>query len=225
MTKNEFSAIQKLAGKNLCVAAICHANKKGDVSESQQRYYSALVRKYPTWSFVGCYADKKLADETEDVAGDIQQLLTDCYAGKIDLIFTKSRYVFKSNIQECISFIRTLREMNPPVGLYMDDVDFYSLRPDADLLLLCCSVTAEIESANKRRLASGVNFENINTLKAARAGRGFTQQQVADKAGLGIRHYQMLERGERDIKTATFCIAMAICKALEIAPESLLAYQ
>ena len=33
-------------------------------------------------------------------------------------------------------------------------------------------------------------------LKQARKAAGMTQQQVADKLGIGLRHYKKIERGE-----------------------------
>jgi len=76
--------------------------------------------------------------------------------------------------------------------------------------------------SNKKRFANATNLENLNPLKVARISKGMTQQQVADSASINIRHYQMFESMERDIKSASFSVAMAVCKALEIAPESLM---
>jgi DNA-binding XRE family transcriptional regulator len=58
-------------------------------------------------------------------------------------------------------------------------------------------------------------------LREARKGSNTTQQQVADKAKINIRQYQMFENGERDISNASFKITMAVIEALEITPETL----
>lgn len=47
-----------------------------------------------------------------------------------------------------------------------------------------------------------------------------TQQQVADKAGVQLRQYQRLEKGNRDIANASGKIMLSICKALKIDPYS-----
>lgn len=36
-----------------------------------------------------------------------------------------------------------------------------------------------------------------NNLKAARKAAGLTQQQLADKLGIGLRYYKAIESGER----------------------------
>ena len=58
-------------------------------------------------------------------------------------------------------------------------------------------------------------------LRAARMSKGMTQQAVADAAGIHMRHYQMFESGARDLLNASFRIACAICRTLDIEPESL----
>ena len=56
-------------------------------------------------------------------------------------------------------------------------------------------------------------------LKAARKSKGMTQQTVADAAGIHMRHYQMFESGTRDLLNASFRVAYAVCKALDVPIE------
>lgn len=49
-----------------------------------------------------------------------------------------------------------------------------------------------------------------------------TQQQVANKAGITLRHYQMFESGEREIINASFRVAMAVIMTLDINPENII---
>lgn len=46
-----------------------------------------------------------------------------------------------------------------------------------------------------------------------------SQQQVADKAKIQLRQYQRFESGERSIYGASFCIAISVCKALQLDPQ------
>ena len=61
-----------------------------------------------------------------------------------------------------------------------------------------------------------------NLLKKARRYKGMTQQEVADAAGVHMRHYQMFKCGARDLLNASFRIGMAICNTLDIEPEALI---
>ena len=53
-------------------------------------------------------------------------------------------------------------------------------------------------------------------LKERRITCGLTQQQVADKAGILIQHYQKFEGGERNLRTASFDVACRVLEALDL---------
>ena len=53
-------------------------------------------------------------------------------------------------------------------------------------------------------------------LRDARTKLKLTQQQVADKADITIRHYRMFESGERKLTTASFFTASKVLNALEL---------
>ena len=53
-------------------------------------------------------------------------------------------------------------------------------------------------------------------LKERRVTCGLTQQQVADKAGILIQHYQKFEGGERNLRTASFDVACRVLEALDL---------
>ena len=53
-------------------------------------------------------------------------------------------------------------------------------------------------------------------LKEQRVISGLTQQQVADKAGIMLQHYQKFECGERNLRTASFSVACSVLEALNL---------
>ena len=58
--------------------------------------------------------------------------------------------------------------------------------------------------------------EEKDILIEARKNLGLTQQQVADKACVAMRHYQMFECGTRKLSSASFWTASKILQALEL---------
>ena len=58
--------------------------------------------------------------------------------------------------------------------------------------------------------------EEKDVLLEARKKLGLTQQQVADKADVAMRHYQMFEGGKRKLSSASFWTASNILQALEL---------
>lgn len=61
-----------------------------------------------------------------------------------------------------------------------------------------------------------VTQDEKKILLDARKKLGLTQQQVADKASITIRHYQMFESGERKLSTSSFITASRVLRALEL---------
>ena len=45
---------------------------------------------------------------------------------------------------------------------------------------------------------------------------GLTQQQVADKAHIAVRHYQMFENGQRKLSSSSFWLAIRVLQALDL---------
>ncbi len=58
-------------------------------------------------------------------------------------------------------------------------------------------------------------------LRAARLKKGFTQMEVAARAGVDIRLYQRLEYGQRSIVRASLKTGLAICFVLDLDPMEL----
>ena len=58
--------------------------------------------------------------------------------------------------------------------------------------------------------------EEKDVLLEARKKLGLTQQQVADKADVAMRHYQMFEGGTRKLSTSSFNLASSVLNALEL---------
>ena len=61
-----------------------------------------------------------------------------------------------------------------------------------------------------------IKREEKDILIDARKKLGFTQQQVADKARVAMRHYQMFESGKRKLSGSSFWTASKILQALEL---------
>ena len=57
--------------------------------ENQAEVYTMQIKAALDWEFAGIYEDRGISG-TKEMRPAFQQLLTDCRAGKIDLILTKS---------------------------------------------------------------------------------------------------------------------------------------
>lgn len=74
------------------VAAYARVSSDKDAAEhsleAQIDYYKNYITGYPGWIFAGIYADNGISG-TKDNRPEFQRMLSDCRAGKIDLVITK----------------------------------------------------------------------------------------------------------------------------------------
>jgi DNA invertase Pin-like site-specific DNA recombinase len=69
----------------------------------------------PNWTLVDIYADEGISGTSLKHRDNFVRMIKDCEAGKMDLIIVKNVARFARNIVDCISYIRQLRAMKPPI--------------------------------------------------------------------------------------------------------------
>lgn len=117
--------------------------------ELQKQYYEELINNTPGWSFAGIYADEGISGTSLKKRDEFNRMIADCYAGKIDVIVTKSVSRFARNVVDCLTVVRNLAKLNPPIGVKFETEGFYSLDTTSELLLTVLSASAQDESRNK----------------------------------------------------------------------------
>ena len=100
--------------------------------ELQKNYYEDMVRRHDNWTLVEIYADEGISGTSLNKRDAFNRMITDCKAGKIDLIITKSVSRFARNIVDCVTIVRMLNAMRPPVGI------FFETEHNHKSALLCC---------------------------------------------------------------------------------------
>ncbi len=119
--------------------------------ELQIAHYGDMVSRRSNWELVGIYADEGISGTSLEHRDSFIRMIDDCLAGKIDLVVTKSVSRFARNIVDCISTVRTLRSLNPPVGIYFESENIYTLKNDCEMMLNFASSMAEEESHIKSK--------------------------------------------------------------------------
>ena len=110
---------------------------------AQVSYYNSLIQSNPEWLFCGVYADEALTG-TKDNRENFQRLLTECRAGNIDLIITKSISRFARNTVTLLETIRELKELG--VDVYFEEQNIHSISPDGEFMLTLLGSYAQEES-------------------------------------------------------------------------------
>lgn len=119
--------------------------------ELQKNYYEEFVLKHPNWTLVKIYADKGISGTSTKHRDELNKMLTDCRAGKIDLIITKSVSRLARNTVDCITMVRTLAELRNPVGVFFESECIFSLNEDTSMPLSFLASIAENESRIRSR--------------------------------------------------------------------------
>lgn len=94
------------------VAAYARVSSDKDAAENsleaQMDYFTQKIAERPGWIFAGMYADNGISG-TKENRPEFQRLLTDCRAGKIDIVITKSITRFARNTVLLLDSIRELK--------------------------------------------------------------------------------------------------------------------
>ena len=111
------------------VAAYCRVSSGKDAMlhslAAQVSYYSELIQSHGEWEYAGVYADEAKTG-TKDTRENFVRLLSDCRAGKIDLILTKSISRFARNTVTLLETVRELKLMG--VDVYFEEQNIHSMR-------------------------------------------------------------------------------------------------
>ena len=119
--------------------------------ELQKKYYEDFVIHHPNWTLVKIYADEGLSGTSLARRDEFNRMITDCRAGKISMIITKSVSRFSRNVVDCISMVRTLAELAYPVGVFFESECIFSLKDDAQMALSFQATMAQEESHTRSR--------------------------------------------------------------------------
>jgi len=117
--------------------------------ELQQAHYRDVAESHPNWDLRHIYADEGISGTSLKNRDEFNEMIAACEAGEYDLIVTKSVSRFARNIVDCISLIRKLKNHNPPVGVYFETDNLYTLSESSEFMLSFLATFAQEESVKK----------------------------------------------------------------------------
>lgn len=120
--------------------------------ELQKNYYEDFVHKRENWELVDIYADEGITGTCLKHRDSFMRMIEDCNLGKIDLIITKSVARFARNNVDCIGYVRQLKAKNPPIGIFFETENIYTLDPKSEMALAFIATLAQEESHTKSEI-------------------------------------------------------------------------
>ena len=110
---------------------------------AQVSHYSELIQTHEGWQYAGVYADEALTGTNEDRA-DFQRLLSDCRAGLIDIVLTKSISRFARNTVTLLQTVRELKSLG--VDIFFEEQNIHTMSSEGELMLTILASYAQAES-------------------------------------------------------------------------------
>ena len=111
---------------------------------NQVSTYSKMIQDNFQWEYAGVYVDDGISGTGIKRRTDFRRLLSDCEAGKIDLILTKSISRFARNTLELLQVVRRLKELDVEVRFEKENISTFS--GDGELMLTILASFAQAES-------------------------------------------------------------------------------
>lgn len=134
---------------------------------AQVSHYSNLIQGRSDWEYVGVYADEAQTG-TKDSRENFQLLLSDCRAGKIDMVITKSISRFARNTVTLLQTVRELKSLG--VDIFFEEQNIHTQSAEGELMLTILASYAQEESRSasenqkwriKRNFEAGIPWNGV----------------------------------------------------------------
>ena len=145
--------ITKIGGRNTQpvkrkrVAAYARVSSGKDAQlhslSAQISYYNNYIGSRGDWELAGIYADEAMTG-TKENRPQFQKLLSDCRAGKIDMVIVKSITRLARNT---VTLLETARELKAlEIDVFFEKENIHTLSTDGELMLTLLASFAQEES-------------------------------------------------------------------------------
>ncbi len=135
------------------VCAYCRVSTDNDEQlssyELQLAHYKQLAGEHPNWDLRHIFADEGISGTSLKNRDEFNAMIEACKRGEYNLIVTKSVSRFARNLVDCISLIRMLKGLNPPVGVFFETDNLYTLSENTEFMLSFLATFAQEESVKK----------------------------------------------------------------------------
>lgn len=111
---------------------------------AQVSYYSGFIQRNPDWEYVGVYSDDGISGTRTKKREGFMQLISDCEAGKIDIVLTKSISRFARNTVDLLNVVRHLKRIGVEVRFEKENIN--SMSGDGEVMLAILASFAQEES-------------------------------------------------------------------------------
>lgn len=134
--------------KKTKVAVYCRVSTLLDSQETsiegQREHYEKEVAENDEWELVDIYLEAGVSGTKTEIRPELQRLIADCKAGRVELVLTKSISRFSRNTTDCLEMVRTLTALGVNIRFEKENIDTGTM--DSELMLSILACLAEDES-------------------------------------------------------------------------------
>jgi site-specific DNA recombinase len=193
-------------GRIFRTCAYCRVSTDNDAQlssfELQQAHYTQVADSHPNWDLKRIFADEGISGTSLKNRDEFNAMIAACEAGEYDLIVTKSVSRFARNLVDCISLVRKLKRLSPPVGVIFETDNLNTLSEDSELMLSFLATFAQEESVKKSEsMIWSLKERNKSGKLLTPAPLGY--ERPRDESGRYIK-YAPLEIVESEAKIVRF---------------------
>ena len=116
---------------------------------AQVSYYSKLIQGNPEWEYAGVYADSGISGTGIRERDEFQRLISDCEAGKIDIVLTKSISRFARNTVDLLATVRRLKELGVEVRFEKEHINSFSGDGELMMTIIASFAQEEVRSTSE----------------------------------------------------------------------------
>lgn len=141
------------------VAAYCRVSTDQEAQSTsydlQCKYYTEYIGAKEGWVMAGIYADEGISGTQMKHREQLLKLVEACKNGEVDMILTKSISRLSRNVVDCLTMIRELKALNPPVEVYFEKERLSSLDDKTEMVL---SLMASIAQEESRSISANISW-------------------------------------------------------------------
>lgn len=143
--------------------AACYCRVSTDSSDQESSYeaqcshYTTMINEDPTLTFAGLYADEGISGTSLKNREGFKQMMKECEAGKIDVVYTKSISRFARNTVDYLNAIRKLKALGIAVVFEKENIN--TLDAKGEILITIFSSLAQQESGSiSQNVTMGIRY-------------------------------------------------------------------
>lgn len=166
---------QKLKVAAYCRVSTLMESQEGSIA-SQRKHYRKQIEGNPDWELAGIYLEAGVSGTKAEIRPELQRLIADCKAGRVQLILTKSISRFARNTADCLDMVRTLTALGVEIWFEKEGIRTGTMESEFMLSIMACLAEDESRSiSGNMKWGLRKRFQS-STYKMANAPYGYRRE-------------------------------------------------